>query len=181
MKRTILTLFTCTSILLACNQNQPTSENAAASAKENNAAVALDDPILQNYLQIENALAKDDGDGAAMAGKALAASVKAFDEKSLSKEQAEIYSKLKDDMMEHAEHIGAHADKIEHQREHFQMLSEDLYDFTKSVGSSQTLYKINCPMYKEKGAFWLTSTKEIQNPYMGKQMSTCGTVKETIE
>jgi hypothetical protein len=32
-------------------------------------------------------------------------------------------------------------------------------------------------MYKKgKGAFWLSETKEIKNPYLGKTMPTCGTI-----
>ena len=33
----------------------------------------------------------------------------------------------------------------------------------------------------KKGAFWLSETKEIKNPYLGKAMPTCGTIKEEIK
>jgi hypothetical protein len=32
-----------------------------------------------------------------------------------------------------------------------------------------------------KGASWLSETKEVKNPYMGKSMPTCGTLKEEIK
>ena len=44
------------------------------------------------------------------------------------------------------------------------------------------IYKDFCPMYNDnKGAIWLSESKEIKNPYFGKSMSTCGTVKEELK
>jgi hypothetical protein len=37
-------------------------------------------------------------------------------------------------------------------------------------------------MYNDgKGANWLSETKEIANPYLGKSMPTCGSVKEELK
>ena len=33
----------------------------------------------------------------------------------------------------------------------------------------------------KKGAFWISESKEIKNPYLGKKMPTCGEVKEEIK
>jgi hypothetical protein len=71
---------------------------------------------------------------------------------------------------------------IKHQREHFETLSKDVYDLVKTFGAGETMYKDFCPMYNNnKGAAWLSETKEIKNPYLGKKMTTCGEVKETIQ
>jgi hypothetical protein len=81
-----------------------------------------------------------------------------------------------------AEHIGANPDKLGHQREHFAILSKDMYDLVKAFGGGQVLYKVLDTMYNNgKGAFWLSETKEIKNPYMGKAMSSMGTIKEEIK
>ena len=32
-----------------------------------------------------------------------------------------------------------------------------------------------------KGAFWLSETKEIKNPYMGKAMLSSGSIQEEIK
>jgi hypothetical protein len=32
-----------------------------------------------------------------------------------------------------------------------------------------------------KGAIWLSETKEIKNPYLGKDMDTCGSAKEELK
>jgi len=34
---------------------------------------------------------------------------------------------------------------------------------------------------KGKGAFWISETKEIKNPYMGKAMSNSGSIKEVLK
>jgi hypothetical protein len=62
------------------------------------------------------------------------------------------------------------------------MLSQDMIALVKAAGNSKTLYKDFCPMYNnKKGAFWLSETKEIRNPYYGKEMPRCGEVKEEIK
>ncbi len=95
---------------------------------------------------------------------------------------AKVYEDVEDDAKEHAAHISANADKIDHQREHFETLSKDVYDLVKAFPAGQTLYQAHCPMYNDgKGAIWLSETKAIKNPYYGKKMITCGSVKETIK
>jgi hypothetical protein len=48
-----------------------------------------------------------------------------------------------------------------------------MYDLLKTFGSEQILYKVFDSMSNDgKGAFWLSETKEIKNPYMGKAMLT---------
>lgn len=150
-----------------------TTVNATVSVKE----------IIAEYLQLKNALAKDNGKDAATAGNAIVASLAKFDMKSLDKEQMKSYMDIADDLKEHAEHIGANGGNIKHQREHFILLSKDIADLIKSLGTGgQTLYKDFCPMANNgKGAIWISEIKEIKNPYLGKAMPTCGTVKEEIK
>lgn len=139
--------------------------------------------ILAGYLQLKNALTKDNGKEAATAGNAIVATLATVDMKSISAEKMKSYMDIADDLKEHAEHIGANAGKIEHQREHFVMLSKDIADLVKTFGNGgQTLYKDFCPMANDgKGAVWISEMKEIKNPYFGKAMATCGSVKETIQ
>lgn len=53
-----------------------------------------------------------------------------------------------------------------------------LKDAPPTAAVAPALYDVYCPMAK---ADWLQASKEVSNPYMGKQMSTCGKVKETIK
>lgn len=139
--------------------------------------------ILAGYLQMKNALAKDDGKDAAAAGSSIVTTLGKVDMKGLSDVQMKSYMNIADDMKEHAEHIGANAGKIAHQREHFIMLSKDIADLVKNFGNGgQTLYKDFCPMANEgKGAIWISEVKEIKNPYLGGKMPDCGSVEETIK
>jgi Cu(I)/Ag(I) efflux system membrane fusion protein len=42
------------------------------------------------------------------------------------------------------------------------------------------VYKEYCPMaFDNKGAYWLSESEEIRNPYFGKSMLTCGEVTTT--
>ncbi|ESU27008.1 hypothetical protein FLJC2902T_23490 [Flavobacterium limnosediminis JC2902] len=47
----------------------------------------------------------------------------------------------------------------------------------QKVFGSDTLYVLFCPMKKTS---WLDDTKDVKNPYYGKAMLTCGSVKKTI-
>ena len=140
------------------------------------------DEIVSNYLQLKNALAGDNGSEAASAGKELVSVMDKLNESSFAADQKKVYAEVKDDIKEHAEHISTNGGKLAHQREHFDMRSKDLYDLVKVAKPSQTLYQDHCPMYNDgKGATWLSEVKEIKNPYLGKKMPDCGTVKEEIK
>ncbi len=71
---------------------------------------------------------------------------------------------------------------IEKQRNHFAMFSESLYSSLKLFGISNIkIYYQYCPMALDnKGAYWLSDTKEIRNPYFGEKMLKCGSTKETL-
>ena len=44
-----------------------------------------------------------------------------------------------------------------------------------------TLFRQYCPMaFDNKGAYWLSNTQEIYNPYFGEEMRFCGEVKEQL-
>ncbi len=157
-------------------------DTTKTSPKVNAKVAASIKEIVGSYLQLKNALVNDKTNESATAGAALETTFKKFDKKELAPQQKKVYEDVEDDAREHAEHIAANAGKIEHQREHFDMLSKDIYDLVKTFGSPQLLYKDFCPMYNDnKGAIWLSEKKEIRNPYYGKKMLTCGSVKEEIK
>ncbi|MBI2794506.1 MAG: efflux RND transporter periplasmic adaptor subunit [Ignavibacteria bacterium] len=74
------------------------------------------------------------------------------------------------------------ANSIETQRNAFADFSENLYRTIKMFGTiGETIYYQFCPMFQDqKGAYWLSATKEIKNPYYGPTMPTCGETKEII-
>ncbi|MEP6583334.1 MAG: DUF3347 domain-containing protein [Ginsengibacter sp.] len=80
---------------------------------------------------------------------------------------------------------------ITEMRQDFRMISENLYPFLKTIGyEGQKLYWQNCPMAfgEDKEGNWLSTTKEIINPYLGKNhpeykssMLNCGEIKDTLK
>lgn len=193
--------FAIATILAACNTgNNPTADTTKKDTTINTPQAITDTAgtksvtvptneafpakqIIASYLELKNALTKDNAKDAAAAGNSMVAGLAKVDMKNLSKDQMKSYMDVADDLKENAEHIGANAGKIDHQREHFEMLSKDMADLVKTFGNGgQTLYKDFCPMAnKGKGAIWISEVKEIKNPYLGTRMPGCGSVKETIK
>lgn len=195
MKKTIIGIAIFAISLSACNSDNKTSEKEAIkndTTQNNSSAMSSNKrdesvdgsmrEMVNQYLQIKNALANDNGKDAAAAANAYVESMGKMDKNSLTADKKTKWDNLADDAKEMGEHIGKNGDKLEHQREHFDMLSNDMYDMVKTFGAGQTLYKDFCPMYNnKKGAIWLSETKEIKNPYLGKSMPTCGSVKEELK
>lgn len=162
-------------------QPNSTAKEATATNMQGSKGTPVKELISQ-YLQLKNALANDNGKGAATAGNGIVDAISKVDKTTFTADQKKKYDDLADDAKEMAEHIGRNADKIAHQREHFDMLSTDMYDLVKTFGAGQPLYKDFCPMYNnKKGAIWLSESKEVKNPYLGKSMPTCGAVKEELK
>jgi uncharacterized protein YxeA len=154
-------------------------------AQNHKDSLASKDPlnsILSAYLDLKNALAKDDGSNASSSAKEL---FKAIDKVSLDKlstEQHRLWMKYSEKLSYDAEHIKETMD-IEHQREHFVSLSKNMYQVIKEFNTNgYTVYYQFCPMANDgKGAYWLSEAEKISNPYMGKKMPGCGSTKETIK
>jgi len=69
------------------------------------------------------------------------------------------------------------------QRKNFTALSADLISLLKNADiTSGTVYVQHCPMAnKGDGGDWLSTEKEIRNPYYGNEMLECGRVTEEIK
>jgi len=208
MKSRIFSLIAGSAILFAACNNNTESAKTETTAKDSSASTAttntVDDAsltqetpafanvdaktagsindVVTQYLGVKNALANDNAQEAAGAAKAMAAALGKIDPAALAPDQKKLYVDVAESLKEHAEHTAANAGKIDHQREHFVMMSDDMYDLVKGFGASQPLYVDHCPMANEnKGANWLSEKKEISNPYMGQKMPKCGTVEKVVK
>lgn len=146
---------------------------AAASLKE----------MVDHYLHIKNALTNDNAGEAANGAKAMRKALNKLDKSLFTAAQKAVYDQEEGELKEHTEHIGKNGDNIKHQRSHFSMMSEVMYNLVKAFGGGQALYHDHCPMYNEDkgGAMWLSETVEVKNPYFGAEMLKCGTVEEVIK
>jgi hypothetical protein len=177
----LLAALTLPVLFAACNEEankiNQVSGTDTADLNKNSIEVHYNDTtsgykIITPYFEIKNALAADDGRQAASAARKYINSLS----------NMENLGETLEDAKEMAEHIAKNGKDIQHQRFHFQMLSDDMYEFIKDAKINRTLYWDFCPMYNDrKGGTWLSETKEIKNPYLGKKMPACGEIKEVIK
>ena len=73
--------------------------------------------------------------------------------------------------------------QLEAKRKSFQMISDNLYNLIRTVKYDKGVsYYQYCPMaFNDQGAYWLSKSEEIRNPYFGNKMLNCGEVKETLD
>ena len=137
--------------------------NPAVRSAESPALVESAKSVLDHYLVIQTELAKDSLKGLDEPANAIAKAVKGDDLKMLPPEvakQAETLAQAKD---------------LKTAREAFKPLSTSLIKFLADNKAGKGTYHVAyCPMVK---ASWLQSQKSITNPYMGKEMLTCGVLK----
>lgn len=134
--------------------------------------------MVLDYLAVKNALSSDNESAAAVASGKMYDGMKSFDKSLLNADQKKVYDDIETDLKENADHISK--SKIDHQREHFAMMSKDMYEMVKAFGAGMSLYHDHCPMYKD-GSMWLSETKNIRNPYYGNKMMDCGDVEEMMK
>lgn len=127
----------------------------SASAKE---ASKEETACLNAYHQVHEDLAKDDLAGAKKSASDLAQKATAAKSDSIAKHAAEL----------------SKSDSLESARTHFQAISDECIKMAAGVDGQHVF---TCPMAK---ADWLqTDSKQASNPYMGKKMPTCGSLKKS--
>lgn len=137
--------------------------------------------IMTAYLNLKNALTIDNADSAMSAAKSLYKAIDKMPMEGLSADKHKIWMQYSEKLSYDADHIKSTTD-IEHQREHFVSLSKNMYAVAKAFNTNTAkIYYQFCPMANDgKGAYWVSEKEEIHNPYMGKQMPSCGSTKETV-
>lgn len=143
------------------------------------ASILADNPvdkIVSAYLDLKNALAGDDANAAKAKAKDLVAALSASTA-TLSADQQKTFAKYHDKLLFDSRHI-SETNTIDHQREHFASLSNNMYEVLKALKlNTTTIYEEYCPMKK---FYWLSESQQIKNPYFGSSMLTCGRVTATL-
>tara|TARA_B100000949_G_scaffold36988_1_gene30968 strand:- start:2947 stop:3558 length:612 start_codon:yes stop_codon:yes gene_type:complete len=143
----------------------------------NNGQDAKAEAILTDYFKLKDALVNDDNAKAKELEASLATTLGKLDISEYTDTQQSDLKDIVEDAVEHAEHISE--SDIAHQREHFKVLSKDVTDMVAITGTENTLYQQFCPMY-DGGSAWLSTSKDVKNPYYGSKMLTCGKVQKEI-
>jgi hypothetical protein len=71
---------------------------------------------------------------------------------------------------------------IDQKRLAFGMVSDMLFDMVKVTGiKGKTIYRHYCPMaFDDRGAYWLSRNRKLQNPYFGNDMTSCVQVTDSL-
>ncbi|WP_047416541.1 efflux RND transporter periplasmic adaptor subunit [Cellulophaga sp. Hel_I_12] len=134
--------------------------------------------VLKTYAKMKDAFVSSDVIQVSTFAKELSKSLQSIAISSLGKmEQAHITKTIEmlDAIIEN--------DNLENQRAYFVILNENIVPIAMNIEDSEgILYVQKCPMANNnKGAVWLSTHKDIRNPYYGDAMLTCGSVIEEIK
>ncbi len=168
--------------------NQP-EESASHSMKINESEITYEAPvafqdqikaIFLSYLKVKDALVESKTSVAQKAGVEL--------QKELDKVQMELLKGeahmewMKDlKVLNHSIDMITESNDLETKREALSPLSDQLYQTIKKFQVSTKGFRQYCPMaFDNQGAFWLSDSEEILNPYFGDAMLTCGNVEEEL-
>ena len=162
---------------------QGTSENKsnAMSTMEMKLPKAFQKAIqaaLKPYFKMEDAFVASDASQVSALAKTTLKKMKAIEVSDLGKMENSHLSKS----IEMLGAISSNSD-LKKQRAQLVVLNENIVALAMNIKSpSETLYVQKCPMANSnKGAIWLSTEKEIKNPYYGDDMLTCGSVIEEIK
>ena len=162
-------------ILFSCTNSSQKSEvkvtDTTALIQNEVSAVRLTDAkaqkIYDDYISLKNSLVATKFDEAKLSARKLRSSLANYPG---CENTALIAGKISD------------SKDIVEQRKEFTLLSSDVIAmFKHSDINSGSVYVQHCPMANNgNGGDWLSSNKNIQNPYYGDEMMECGAVLETI-
>lgn len=139
------------------------------------------DAVIDAYLNLKEGLVEADEKATAKYSSALLDALQKVNGDELKGDAKAFWEEKKSFLIQHTR-LCKEAPSIEGRRENFIYLSEPLIKTVEAFGpGTQKLYVDYCPMANDnKGAFWLSETKEIQNPFMPPAMRSCGEVKQEI-
>ena len=132
------------------------------------------------YFKVKNGLVADDTEATKSALTHVEASLSKVGMEGLIGQPHDHWMALKQQLAK-AVKMMRDEETLDGLRQHFTMLSENMLDVTESFGlEKDKVYKDYCPMaFDYKGAYWLSETEEILNPYFGDAMLYCGEIKQT--
>lgn len=155
------------------------SKQAKSSGVNNDFKIQLG-KVYEKYISLKNALVNSDPQNASSMAKNIVTSLSEVDMKLLTGEAHMKWMDISGSIEKSAGSVASSKD-VETQRKNFSALSDQLYKAVKSFGlNGKTVYHQFCPMYSG-GAYWLSETDQIRNPYYGEEMLTCGENRETLK
>lgn len=137
--------------------------------------------LINAYLGMKKALVDGEKEEAARYSSNLLTAIEKLDGSKLGEEAKAFWDEKRTFLFKHAK-LSKEADAIEEKRKNFVFISHPLIKVIEAFGARQTLYVDYCPMANnDRGAYWLSETEEIRNPYFGEVMLSCGEIKDVVE
>lgn len=178
--RTLFSLLiaACFGLVFSCKESksqQPESETKTESVKQAYKAAAptvkFKDPkiatVYTSYIELKTQLVNSDVAASAAAAQTLltALSNVGVEEETFLAAQYVMESK-----------------SLDGQREAFNTVTQAVEALIIDNISSGEVYKQYCPMaFNNKGAYWLSNSETVYNPYFGDVMLNCGRVSDTLQ
>jgi len=161
------------------NEDKPLTQSKNSSTFNN-----AFETLLANYYRLKDALVASNDAMAVSSARLLIANTD-----SLKVDELKADSSIVEMAEGYLQSISAEAKalvaepNLEAKRKSFQMISDNMYDLVRSVRyDQQVVYHQFCPMaFNDAGAYWLSNTPDIKNPYFAKKMLTCGEVKDSMD
>jgi len=139
-------------------------------------------PVYVDYLKFKDLLAADNVEGAKKVAVSMQDNLAKINMSIFTGESHTVWMKFSSNLKNILQHV-PHLSNIEEVREKFLQVSITMIEMTNTFNPfDKTLYIQYCPMANnDKGADWLSSEKEIKNPYFGKSMLKCGEITKEIK
>lgn len=142
--------------------------------------------LLASYYSLKDAFVASD---TAKANTAASTLIKNADSLKVSEIQGDTSGMIKETATVLAQTISTSGNaltaekSIEDKRREFEMITDALWSLTRTVQyDGQKVYYQYCPMaFNNKGAYWLSNSREISNPYFGDKMPKCGEVADSLD
>ncbi len=136
--------------------------------------------LISEYLLLKNALTVDDKNGALETIENVNTALTNIHHHHINGNALDYWKKTSHQLSTILEELKS-AGEIEDLRKGFVKLSNEIIHASKSFGVEQTYYIQYCPMANDKkGAYWLSQSEIIKNPYFGSSMLGCGEVTENL-
>jgi len=136
--------------------------------------------VIRKYLVLKETLENDKSNYSELADDILK-QIRATKESNLKGKNFQYWNNKKKNIVSSLKLI-KNVEDIEKARKLFEVLSRDISLLAKYFGPfKEDLFIQFCPMAGDKGAYWLSNSDKIRNPYFGESMLGCGEVKVIIE
>jgi Cu(I)/Ag(I) efflux system membrane fusion protein len=138
--------------------------------------------VFEDYIKMKNAFVATDAQEVSKDAQTVAKSLQEVNMELLKGDTHMAWMDQLKILNSSIKNIAASSD-IEEQREAFSNFNNEFYKSLKMFGlKDETAYYQFCPMaFDDLGAYWISESEEIRNPYFGDMMLSCGETKETLK